>query len=159
MLAWHVLQEWRQLPGSDGSGWDADTEQLQKWVTSARAILAENDRSEIGDEMIGQVLSTGAHGAPDGWPTAAVREVLEVSGTPAMESGFYVGTLNSRGITSRDPYDGGAPERELASRYRVLAEGCRGWRRVSRLLGDIATSYERDARRQDGQARWLGDEG
>ena len=58
--------------------------------------------------------------------------------------------MNSRGVTTRGSYEGGKQEWELVSMYRTWSNDTRArWPRTSRILRDLAGSYERDARRQD----------
>lgn len=155
--AWDILHDWTEIPGtrSDGS---VDAGHLAWWVREARLVLSEADRAEVGDDLIGQVLAASAQGTDGAWPNEAVRDVIEALGSPRLESGLYVGKLNRRGVTSRDPYEGGSQERQLASRYRTWAEQtAKGWRRTSRMLRALADSYEADARRQDEEAALTGD--
>ncbi len=61
-----------------------------------------------------------------------------------------MGTFNNRGVTSRSLTEGGAQEREIATRYREDARRFRDdWPRTSGLLNRIAEQYERDARGED----------
>ncbi len=61
-----------------------------------------------------------------------------------------VGRRNSRGVTSRNPYDGGDQERSLAQKYRTDAESMQLiWPRTAAILFSIAKSYEYDAARED----------
>lgn len=147
--AWWVLRGWKRLPGlrDDGS---VDGDHLAKWVKAARLLLVQEDRVDVGDEQVGQVLAMSPPGADGIWPHEAVRDVIEAVGNHHIESGLYIGRVNSRGITSRDPHEGGSLERALAAEYadwaRRLYVGCP---RTARVLRRLAESYEQDARRHD----------
>lgn len=101
-------------------------------------------RSEIGDNVIGELLSKSRPGLDGIWPCEAVREALEELGSTRLADGMAVGLYNQRGAHWRGA--GGAQERELSARYR-------GWSRqiafdspfTSRLLERIASTYDRDA--------------
>ncbi len=150
--AWWVLNSWHGLPGRREDG-TVDAEHLEAWVREARLALAESDRSDIGDEQIGQVLSASPIGSDGIWPCEPVRELLESIGSSSMETGIHIGVVNSRGVTTRGPYDGGKQERDLAARYREWAkQAASQWPRTSRILRRLAEDYERDARRQDERA-------
>lgn len=153
-----VLSEWNELPGTDGSNWDAQPDQLRQWVNTVRDMLTASGRAKIGDEKVGAVLATGAGSAQEGWPCLSVRELLEDLGSRDVEQGFYSSAHMARGIYTKSVYEGGAQERELAQRFRDRAEECREWRRTSRLLRAIADAYEREARSQDASAKWDEDE-
>lgn len=150
--AWDVLRGWHTLPGlrDDGS---IDAKHLTWWVTEARLALAEADRGDIGDEQIGQVLSSSPPGTDGIWPAEAVRDLIETVGNERVESGLYIGERNARGVTTRGVFDGGAQERAHAETHREAARQlAKRWRRTSRVVRDIADSYEADARREDNEA-------
>lgn len=150
--AWHVLNDWRTVPGTQDDG-SIDAAELERWVREARLQLSDRDRADIGDEQIGQLLSGSPPGSDDTWPAEPVRDLLEQIGSRDIENGMHVGRLNSRGVTSRGVYDGGAQERALAAQYREWADQTKGWPRTSRLLKELAESYERDALREDLEAQ------
>jgi Helix-turn-helix domain len=155
--AWWVLEDWRQVPGRRDDG-TIDGYHLTKWVDKARLALAELDRADIGDEMIGRLLSASPEGEDEVWPSEPVRELIERIGSTSIETGIEVGVFNSRGVTTRNPYDGGQQERELAQEYREWArETAASWPRTSRVLRSIAESFERDAKRHDVRAEIRGD--
>jgi len=113
--------------------------------TEVRALCKTYAREDIGDSVIGELLSKAPPGADGVWPCEPVREALEEVGTKIMAEGMAVGLYNQRGVHSRG--EGGAQERELAAKYRDWS------RRVaidapftSRLLERIAQRYDRDAR-------------
>ena len=66
--------------------------------------------------------------------------------------GFHTGVYNSRGVHLRG--EGGDQERELAVKYRKWAqETAPDYSFVSSVLANLASSYERDAEREDSEAR------
>lgn len=147
--AWWVLNHWNGVPGQREDG-TLDADHLRAWVHEARLALAEADRSDIGDEQIGRVLSSSPSGADGVWPSEPVREILESLVSRSLETGMHVGVINGRGGTSRGVFDGGEQERRLAARYRDWAAATAGsWPRTTRLLRGLAEDYERDARRED----------
>jgi hypothetical protein len=54
-LAYQLLDSWRQPPGIDSTG-RLDSEALRTWVLAARGLVHQADRSDIGDQRIGQIL-------------------------------------------------------------------------------------------------------
>lgn len=147
-----LLDSWRTLPGIGAEG-SISAERLLSWVRAARTAAGETGRTAIGDQLIGQMLSGSPPGADCLWPHEAVREVLEEVGNAEIESGLEIGRYNGRGVTSRDPLDGGNPERELSKAYREASSATAfRWPRTGAMLLRIAETYERDARRQDQEA-------
>ena len=131
-----------------------DYDALAAWVNEARRLCAERGRGEIGDDLIGQLLSRAPVGDDGIWPCEPVRELLERIDSQNMGNGFVVGTHNLRGVTSRGVFDGGTQERTLSGDYRRQANeiGAR-WPTTAGLLRRIAESYERDAQWHDRDAQ------
>ncbi|HEX8207396.1 MAG TPA: helix-turn-helix domain-containing protein [Solirubrobacteraceae bacterium] len=155
--SWWVLNHWRKLPGQRADG-TIDADHLRAWVNAARLLLTDNDRADIGDEQIGQVLSASPPGGDGAWPAEPVREIIETIGSRSLETGLHVGVINARGITSRGLFDGGKQERALAADYLRWARETAGeWPRTSRVLRGIAEDYERDAQRHDIEAELTAD--
>ena len=128
-----------------------ETAALQNWVDRSRAELATLRRTRPGAQQIGHALSGPAYD-PDGtWPCGAVRDVLGRENDTEIETGLWHGRVNSRGVTSRDPYSGGQQERDLAAKYRGWADQVRGtWPRAGALLDSIERATEpRPASRTD----------
>jgi excisionase family DNA binding protein len=150
--AWWVLKGWEGVPGQvDGSQIDRGV--LNSWVRDARLALSDADRADVGDEIIGETLAHSPVGADAAWPAEPVRDLIETIGSRDLENGMLIGRRNSRGVTSRGVFDGGQLEREQAAQYRDWSRMVRAkWPRTSRILRELAESYERDARREDAQS-------
>ena len=146
--AYRLLHDWRTIPGQDGGQVDADA--LNGWVDRARAALSERHRLEVGDMTLGEVLS-GSPSDPDGtWPTTAVRDLIERLESAELEEGLRLGVYNSRGVTVRDPLEGGSLERGLAQRYEGLASAVvSAWPRTADILRQLANEYYAEARQED----------
>src|SRR5262249_55443271 len=117
-------------------------------------ILADKaGRAEIADQHIGRVLAYSP-GDPDGtWPSASVRDVIELARSRSLDRGFFLGIVNKRGPTWRRPTDGGVQERELAQSYRRLSKAVRlEWPRTSAVLEQVAKSYEHQGETHDDDA-------
>ncbi len=148
--AWSVLHAWRPRLGEPGG---IDSRNLRSWVERARAELATRDRADIGDHQIGQTLSGPSLGADSIWPAEEIRKLIEDLQSTNFGSGLVIGVFNSRGVTTRGVYDGGAQEWALAAKYRRWGEAViNRWRRTGGVLTQLGDEYERDARRQDLEA-------
>ena len=152
LQAWSVLDGWEGFPGRKADG-GIDITIMNEWVRTARLNLSDADRADIGDELIGQTFAYSPNGTDGVWPAEPVRDLIETIGSRDLENGLVVGRRNSRGVTTRGVYEGGAQERVLAGQYRewsaiVQAE----WPRTARILRDLSEAYEREARREDVEA-------
>jgi hypothetical protein len=147
-----LLQSWRRVPGVEPDG-SVDEVRLRAWVESARSALEASGRTAIGDQLIGQVLSGSPADGDGRWPCRAIRILIEDLASTELEHGIHLGLYNSRGVTTRDPAEGGAPERRLAERYDGLAIAVADeWPRTAAMLRRIAESYRSDSRHHDHEA-------
>jgi excisionase family DNA binding protein len=150
--AWWVLRHWDRIPGRREDE-PLDGAHLTNWIRAARLAFADSGRTDIGDELIGQVLAYSPVGADEAWPAEAVREIVEATGSQSLESGIYTGVVNNDGVTTRGVFDGGDLERDKAARYRTWSKQVApDSPRTGRLLRRLAEGYERDARRHDDEA-------
>lgn len=151
--AWWVLRGWHGFPGRQEDG-TLDQAAMQEWVKQARLQLSDLDRTDIGDELIGQTFAQAPIDTDGIWPPVSVRDLIESIGSRNLENGAITGRLNSRGVTWRGVYDGGSQERTLAEQYKQWSLGVQAhWPRTARILRAIAESYERDAVREDERAQ------
>jgi hypothetical protein len=129
-------------------------------VTKGRRLLAESGRTTVGDLVIGEVL-TCLPPDPDGlWPAEPVRDLVEDLSSPEFEEGLHTGRFNSRGMTFRDPADGGDRELLLAAQHRGWAERVSDrWAPTEAFLRAVADHYDEWARREDDQSERSGDDG
>jgi hypothetical protein len=73
-------------------------------------------------------------------------------GSNDLGTGLRVGRHNLRGTVSKEIFEGGGQERELAAQYRKWAQASAAWPRVARVLSVIADSYGSEAGAEDARA-------
>ena len=145
-----LLGQIHRLPGTNKEG-KVNVDELLAWIEEVRRLCAEYGRAEIGDQYIGQLLSTSRDEEGGIWPCSAVCEVMEEIASEELARGFVIGVRNARGAHWRDK--GGTQERELAAKYRTYAEKLAiELPYVSSVVSRISTSYESDAKWQDVRA-------
>ena len=152
--AFGVLRSWPEahfVPGLDEHG-RVDDERLNRWVHDSRLRLAEIDRTNIGDEMIGAALAASPADPDGAWPGLAVRNLIERLDSDSIDTGVFVAVRNRRGVTSRSLTAGGGQERVLAQHNHEQSLGFRQWPRTAAIFGGLAQSYEREADREDEEA-------
>lgn len=148
--AYHLLKTAARIPGTDKNG-VIDQAALEKWIADVRAGCGGIARQDIGDQMIGQLLSHAPAAADEVWPCVPVREALEHLITEQLSRGLEVALYNSRGVHSRGP--GGSPERALAAKYGGWAQAMEfSHPRVAAMLRDMELWYTREAEREDQDA-------
>jgi hypothetical protein len=153
--AYKLLSDWRIVPGSQPDG-SVDEAKLNSWLTTARELLKQARRTEVGDVVIGRILAKGPAAADGMWPALPIRRAVQRLGSPELEQGFVTEIFNSRGVTSRGVFDGGAQERELAASWQTRAARIRDeWPRLGAMFDGVAARYEADARERDQEAERL----
>lgn len=150
LAAQHLFDQITKIPGTDEYG-KIDSRELSVWLAEVRRLCRECGRSEIGDHCLGRLLAKAPTDKNGIWPCEAVCEVMEEIASTEVGKGFYIEVVNSRGVHWRG--EDGEQERELAAKYRTLAERLYfDYPFVGRILEDIAESYENEAKRQDYEA-------
>lgn len=151
-VASDLIRNWRVLPGTAEDG-TLDGIMLRNWVEVARQLLTAENRVEIGEIRIGELLSSSPTGEDGAWPSEPVREIIETWASENLERGINMGKVNSRDVTTRGPYDGGGLERAEVAQFTAWASQIEDrWPRTGRVLRHLADSYERDARMMDAMA-------
>jgi hypothetical protein len=132
-----LLEAIRRIPGHDDLG-ELRADRLKKWVAAVRQASAELSRANVADLCVGKLLANAPLGKDGIWPCEPVREVMEEIQSESM---------HWRG-------EGGDQERELAEKYRKWGEALQLSHPYvsSKLLMDLAQTYEREANREDTEA-------
>jgi len=150
--AYRLLSDLDLTPGFLGQTPDAGV--LRTWVDEVRALGISHDRAEATEIVIGNVLAHAPVDESDGgWPHRFVRDEIERAPDDALLRGLRTERFNMRGVTVRAMFEGGASERELAGDYRRHASTAQAWPRTAELLSEIAQQWDKDADRQDIDAR------
>jgi hypothetical protein len=149
LSAHELLDRIARIPGTENGV--IDPEKLRAWLVEARRLCAEFGRVDIGDQRLGMLLCKAPAEADNSlWPCRPVCEAMEAVASEHIGIGFSVGTHNSRGVHWRGP--GGDQERELAAKYRGWAQKASiEYPFVSSVLEKIASSYDRQADREDSE--------
>jgi hypothetical protein len=155
--AWELLHHCRTQPGTQPGG-SIDAKVFGAFIDEARKLCEDADRLAACDITIGGVLAHAPSDADGTWPCWLVRDALDRFDREDMRRGFFTGVFNKRGVTSRAYDAGGAQERELAKEYRGHARACRNSHpNLASTFDEIARAYERDAEREDLDARLRGE--
>lgn len=143
-----LLNDWKRLPGLQDDG-SIDADILRSWVVEAKRLAKNCHREEIGDSEIGKVLSHSPLGSHDQYPHESVCELIERLESEELERGFFFGIINSKSHN-----EGGKQEYAIAEKYRNYAKTLEDeYPRTARILEKVASSFERDAKREDNEVR------
>jgi len=151
--AWNILRACRRQPGT-GVDDIIDANQAAIFVTETRQLAAEQDRLGACDSTLGEIFAKAPIGADGVWPGESARSILNDYESEDMLRGFYQGTINKRGVSSRHVYDGGDQERLLAGSFRKNARALEETHpQLAAVLHSLARSYEKHGHIADLDAR------
>ena len=149
--AYLLLHSWKKIPGMQ-SDYSIDEHILKDWIYNARKLAKENNRLDVADMHIGQVL---AQFPEDNqlWPSEIIFKVIEELNSDSLNNNYSTAMFNKRGSSTRGPFDGGTIEREHASYFEKLANDFKvNYPIVSDIFRKLSKGYLRDAKRMDDQA-------
>ena len=147
--AFSLLDNMERIPGTDQEG-VINESRLKNWIEDVRTLCSKHARKYIGDETIGQILSSCPAGDDGIWPCETVRRVIEDIESEDIAIGMSIGIRNARGVTTRSFGDRGDQERELAAKYRDWSKKLSfEYPYVAKLLEEIARQYDYDAQHWD----------
>ena len=150
--SYSTLRDWREVPGLRDDG-TIDPVVLGAWLATARQLLSENDREDIGEEKIGELLAGSPDGSDGIWPAEPIRDLLETAPSRFLSQGLSIGRCNARGVTMRGAFDGGNQEHTLADHYEASSKATMArWPKTGHLLRDLSLIFRNWARRHDRQS-------
>jgi hypothetical protein len=149
---WQLFHDWQMIPGTDDEGVVVGPA-LKAWLDEARTKAREAGRLEVADVKIGEVFAKSPADSDKGVPLIAVREAVEEIKSEVIERGFSIGLRNLRGVWSKDLYEGGKQERELAEKFERYAKICSRWPRTTKALRSVANDYRSEAKEEDERAK------
>jgi hypothetical protein len=158
-IAYDLLHSWDEMPGQDEEG-NIDPATFAAWNVETRQRASEAGRLSVTEHMLGQAYARFASRQEwERWLPVPIADILDQLDASKLREGFASGVYNSRGVTTRGPYDGGAQERQIGARFREAADRYSLTHpRLAASIRDIAASYERQAAQHDDQAalgeRW-----
>lgn len=112
-------------------------------INDVREKCKMKGRLEIGDQLIGRVLSRYPQVENETWPSREICEVMEDIRSSHIAKGFIMGVINSRGAFW---YSGGKEERKISAKYRQMSETIKfEYPYVVSILEEIAKTYDFEA--------------
>lgn len=153
----HLLFYANQIPGSERDNSFSEPK-FRRYVGELLRLAAAEGYTRGAQNVLGELFAHAPKNENSGWPPTCVCEILDLPQHDRMRRSFEMGVYNNRGVTTRMPYDGGGQERVLAERYRHYSNDIAlEFPLASKVLSDIAESYERDALRHDRDAEFSKD--
>ncbi|MEI7868862.1 MAG: hypothetical protein WCI11_13300 [Candidatus Methylumidiphilus sp.] len=153
--AWSVFHACQRQPGTQPDG-NINQNTFIQFIDEVRELCTVADRIDVCDYMLGQILAHAPTGIDGVWPFQAAREILDRPKLEVMRRGFQTGVKNKRGMTCRDPYEGGDQERKLADYFREQGQALAfSHVNLADALEQLACWYESDGKREDLDAKFM----
>ena len=146
-----ILFQFKVTPGIDWNG-NFDENRFEFWMKVVKIWSQNNDRYEVAMHTVGSGLSYASLDG-DKLPQKVIIGELNRVENAELRRGYYLGTINQRGVHWIDPE--GKPELELAEDYenRANVAESRGYSRYADILRVISDGFKREARRNILRAR------
>lgn len=152
LYALNLLRSWKTIPGCDDKG-NIDYSRLKSWIDKARYLCAQEDRQEVVDIYIGQVLAYSVSEQEGIWPSETVCRLIDEIQSKDLDDGFFCNINKKRGTVIKSPFEGGEQEMCLSNKYKQYANKWTSrYPRTAKILLKIAQSYENEARCEDQKA-------
>jgi len=150
-----MIHRGRGVPGKKSNG-EIDSELFFSWINRVRDLAKEKDREAVTDLTVGAWLSDWPLNKNlECWPDPVIATLLDQDDCEDIRRGFHTGVHNSRGVTSRRPYEGGDQERIVAEEFRRFSIHWKDSKPIlAAMIESIAKSYEFDAQRSDDDSLW-----
>lgn len=144
---YRLLSKWSVPPGTQDDG-SLDGGAFMEWLRSVKSSCAASGHEEVAMSILGHVLIFTPPDPEGLWIHRAVASAPNAREEKDMRDGYRTALYNSRGVHHVDPT--GAPERELARKYRMQAQEVEfaGFQRLAATLRDLAGTYDREAEHQ-----------
>lgn len=150
--AYQLLKSLKTLPGQTEQ--EVNQSVLLMWCSELQNLAKEQNRQDITEQLIGQLLAHAPMSSKDGaWPHEAVRYVIETLASSQVELGIRIERANMRGVFSKAFGEGGDQERTLAQQAQEWAKASLDFVRTHAMLELIAQSWLQDAERADTMAK------
>ncbi|AXV37991.1 MAG: hypothetical protein CIT01_07155 [Methanobacterium sp. BRmetb2] len=150
-LSWRLFRSWKKIPGTSDNN-EIDYVALNSWIERSRELCKEADRIKVCDIQIGKLLAN-VEPENDVWPPESMSKIIESVKSEDLHRGFIIGTKNKRGSYTKAIDEGGKQELALAEKFRKYANNLNTrFPKTASLLGEIAESYENQAKKEDDEA-------
>jgi hypothetical protein len=143
--AYRLLDECHTPPGTDSEKIFSG-KLFREWIDYVVESCKKSGHLDIALQQIGKLL-IHSPSDPDGlWINEVVAGILNKKEFENMRIGYSTGIFNSMGVHWIDPT--GAPEKELAKKYRQQADDIEliGYHRFASTLRELADYYDKEAK-------------
>lgn len=146
-LGFDILWDFKGIPFVNEK-YEIDEVSLNDYIDKLHALGVENNRVEIVDRTIGELL--GNYPENDNYPPEAICRIIERLRNEDTNSGFSTRIYNKRGATLRPALSGGFLEKDESDKYKEYADSVRyNYPEIANIFDKLSQDYKNIAVRYD----------
>lgn len=129
-----------------------DGDHMKHYIEQLYKLAKERKRTNVIDYIVGEVL--GDIPRDEYYPPTALCELLEDLNNDKVDDSIRTKIYNSRGVSVRACFEGGAQERTIVSRLEAYKEKTKLlYPRITRIFDRLINDYKREAGEMDVDAQ------
>lgn len=128
-----------------------DGNHMKHYIEQLYKLGKERKRTNVIDYIVGDIL--GDIPRDENYPPTALCELLEDLNSDKVDDSIRTKIYNSRGVSVRACFEGGAQERSIVSRFEAYKEKTKLlYPRITKIFDCLIKDYKRDAGEMDNEA-------
>lgn len=129
-----------------------DGDHMKLYIEQLYKLAKERKRTNVIDYIVGEIL--GDIPRDEYYPPTALCELLEDLNNDKVDDSIKTKIYNSRGVSVRACFEGGAQERTIVSRLEAYKEKTKLlYPRITRIFDRLINDYKREAGEMDVDAQ------
>ncbi len=129
-----------------------DGDHMKHYIEQLYKLAKERKRTNVIDYIVGEIL--GDIPRDENYPPTALCELLEDLNSDKVDDSIRTKIYNSRGVSVRACFEGGAQERSIVSGFEAYKEKTKLlYPRITKIFDCLIKDYKRDAGEMDVDAQ------
>lgn len=150
--AYHVLHLGHNVVSFKNDAGVFDGDHMKHYIEQLYKLAKERKRTNVVDHIVGDIL--GDIPRDENYPPTALCELLEDLNNDIVDDSIRIKIYNSRGVSVRACFEGGAQERSIVSGFEAYKEKTKLlYPRITKIFDCLIKDYKRDAGEMDVDAQ------
>lgn len=146
--AFHILHFGHNVVSFKNDEGVFDGNHMKHYIEQLYKLGKERKRTNVIDYIVGDIL--GDIPRDENYPPTALCELLEDLNSDKVDDSIRTKIYNSRGVSVRACFEGGAQERSIVSRFEAYKEKTKLlYPRITKIFDCLIKDYKRDAGEMD----------
>lgn len=150
--AFHILHFGHNIVSFKNDEGEFDGDYMKRYIEQLYILAKERKRTNVIDHIVGDIL--GEIPRDENYPPTALCELLENLNSDKVDTSIKTKIYNSRGVSVRACFEGGAQERSIVSRFESYKNKTKLlYPRITRIFDCLIKDYKREAGEMDVDAQ------